>query len=166
MLPEITYRQIRNVEFPVFALPKGELYFKDGLLTINDAVIDDKNMSGKSLGMRRLQTEHKLKRLNRSIADLESLIASGYNTFIDSSGRIFKYNKTKYLKVKYHKINNIELCENFSKLYVYGIDNAFILQRPPQDGEEWAGILYIDDKYPWSLYKLSTNKLPEHKKKV
>ena len=166
MLPEITYKQIRNVEFPIFVIPKGELYFKDGLLFVNNKVLDDKNMPGETLGIRRLQTPHKLKRLTTSVYDLESLIASAKLNFIDNRGRIFRYKKTRFLEVKYHKIKSVQLLETYTVLSVHGIPSKYILRRPPQDGEEWAGILYISDRYPWALYNLSPRYLPSSKKKV
>jgi hypothetical protein len=54
----ITYRDIEEVSFPVFNLPNGNWQLLDGLLFLDDLILDDKNMRGDTLGKRRLQTPH------------------------------------------------------------------------------------------------------------
>ena len=43
------------IKFPIYVLSE-EPEEIDGLVIINDQVVDDKNMTGETLGMRRLQT--------------------------------------------------------------------------------------------------------------
>ena len=47
----ITYRDIKLVAFPVYALPSGNWYGQDGLLFLDDKILDDKNMKGELLEM-------------------------------------------------------------------------------------------------------------------
>ena len=54
----ITYRDIEQITFPVFNLPNGNWQLLDGLLFLDDLILDDKNMKGATLGIRRLQTPH------------------------------------------------------------------------------------------------------------
>ena len=54
----ITYRNIDKVTFPIFNLPNGNWQLLDGLLFLDEYILDDKNMEGNSLGKRRLQTPH------------------------------------------------------------------------------------------------------------
>ena len=46
------------IKFPIYVLSE-EPEEIDGLVIINDQVVDDKNMTGETLGMRRLQTPMK-----------------------------------------------------------------------------------------------------------
>ena len=48
-----------NFEFPLYVVHTDEVIEADGILWIEDQVLDDKNMSGKTLGKRRLQTPMK-----------------------------------------------------------------------------------------------------------
>ena len=52
----ITYKSIKKVSFPIFILPSENWYEKDGLLYIDNRLIDDRNMPGDTLGKRRIQT--------------------------------------------------------------------------------------------------------------
>ena len=54
----ITYRDIEKITFPVFNLPNGNWQLLDGLLFLDDLILDDKNMQGNNLGIRRIQTPH------------------------------------------------------------------------------------------------------------
>ena len=55
----ITYRTIGHVTFPAFPLPSSNWEEQDGLLYLENKLLDDKNMKGKTLGRRRLQTPFK-----------------------------------------------------------------------------------------------------------
>ena len=48
-----------NIDFPVFVLHTDNIELIDGILWIENQVLDDKNMSGKTLGIRRLQSPMK-----------------------------------------------------------------------------------------------------------
>ena len=94
----ITYKDIRLVTFPVYALPSGNWYGQDGLLFLDDKILDDKNMKGANLGIRRLQTPHKnLYPIKYKIHELIGIIKSGKKHFIDSKGRPFEYEKVDFL---------------------------------------------------------------------
>ena len=44
---EITFRDIEKVDFPVYELPNGNWYEQDGLVFLDDKILDDKNHEGK-----------------------------------------------------------------------------------------------------------------------
>ena len=48
-----------NIDFPVFVLHTDNIELIDGILWIDNQVLDDKNMLGTTLGMRRLQSPMK-----------------------------------------------------------------------------------------------------------
>ena len=50
----ITYKTIGHIAFPAFPLPSSNWEEQDGLLYLDNKLLDDKNMKGKTLGRRRL----------------------------------------------------------------------------------------------------------------
>jgi len=165
MVPEVTFRHLRNVDFPVYPISDDNLYFKDGILFNGGLVIDDKNMVGSTLGLRRLQTKHKLARLTKSIPDIPNILVSGHLNFIDSSGYIFRYIKTRFTNIQYKKIKRVELHNLYCRVWLIGVQHPFILKRPPQEGEEWAGVIYLNG-FPWEIYELSRSRKSPSKKKI
>ena len=53
---------MHKIQYPIYIISE-EPEEIDGLLLIGDQVVDDKNMPGKTLGMRRLQTPMKVSTL-------------------------------------------------------------------------------------------------------
>ena len=72
MLPSIKFQHIKNIKFTVFAIPDEEYEYRDGLLLCRNLVVDDRNMTGETLGRRRLQSPHRLFRLKRGYEDFAS----------------------------------------------------------------------------------------------
>ena len=48
--------KLEDVRFPVYVVHTDEVVTQDGILWCADAVVDDKNISGDSIGQRRLKT--------------------------------------------------------------------------------------------------------------
>ena len=98
-----------NFEFPLYVVHTDEVMEADGILWIEDQVLDDKNMSGETLGKRRLQTPMKsLYPLRYMINDEIELIKHQGKFFIDSKGEFIIYEKTEKVQLKYHKILKVE----------------------------------------------------------
>ena len=55
----IGFRGIPKITFPVFLLDSGNWEEYDGLLFLDNMILDDKNQQGKTLGARRVQTPHR-----------------------------------------------------------------------------------------------------------
>lgn len=163
----ITWKQLSNIQFPVFALPSSNWEEQDGLLYIDNQIVDDKNMPGKTIGMRRLQTPAKeLYPLRGSIAAPISLIRqTRIKTFIDNVGTPFIYEKTTSSSLKYYKIRKIELKNVASVLWLNGVSFPFKVPRPPKDGLSWAGVLHVKE-IPWLLYEYSETKKADTRRKV
>ena len=51
--------KLDEVRFPVYVVHSEEAIIRDGLLWIDGAVVDDKNVEGETLGERRLRTPMK-----------------------------------------------------------------------------------------------------------
>ena len=163
----ITWNKLHKIEFPIFALPSSNWEEQDGLLYIDNRVVDDKNMSGKTLGRRRLQSPIKdLLPLRGSIAAPVSLIRqSKIKTFIDNAGTPFIYEKTTWSSLKYYKIRKVERKDVASVLWLKGISFPFKVPRPPEESLTWAGVLHVGD-IPWILYEYSETKQADTRRKV
>ena len=162
----ITYRQISKIKFPVFNLPGGNWQTVDGLLFLDHSLLDDKNMSGETLGVRRLQTPHEnLLPLKKCLYSHIGIIKQNTRYFIDNYGRPFIYEKTLMCALKYYKIKRVEQKDIGSLLWVEGLKNPFPIPRPPYDGMLWAGILHLHG-LPWLLYEYSEEKLKDTRRKI
>ena len=150
----------------MFQIPTDNWSYSDGLLFIDDLLLDDTNMPGDTLGVRRVQTPFtELVPLRRSLISHVGLLKQTKKNFIDSKGVPFTYEKTKFCKLKYYKIRKVELKEVASLLWVHGIKAPFTIPRPPKEDRSWAVILHMGDT-PWLLYEYSKVKLKDTKRKV
>jgi hypothetical protein len=142
-----------NFEFPLYVVHTDEVMEADGILWIEDQVLDDKNMSGETLGKRRLQTPMKsLYPLRYMINDEIELIKHQGKFFIDSKGEFIIYEKTEKVQLKYHKILKVERLRGRSIIKVKDIPFPFDILRPTSSEEKWAGVLYRKG-IPWKLYE-------------
>jgi len=162
----VTYKEIKKIQFPVFILPSSNWVLIDGLLLIDNQVVDDRNMPGASLGIRRLQTHFtELVPLRHSIDSLIGILKQTTKYFIDSKGTPFIYQKTMNSSLKYYKIRKVELKEKASVLWLKDVNFPFTIPRPPPRELTWAGVLHIGG-LPWLLYEYSEEKLKDTRRKV
>ena len=162
----ITYKGLSNVTYPAFRLPIMDWEFKDGLLIANNQIIDDTNMPGASLGVRRLQTPFKsLFPLEKSYDSPIAVIKETPGTYIDSIGKIFIYEKTIFSRLKYYKIKKIDKKITYSILWLHRVNFPIKIPRPPTPEFTWAGMLHIDYR-PWLLYGYATEKLGDTRRKI
>jgi hypothetical protein len=164
-----TYATLDKVAFPVYVLPEGHLDRVDGLLLLDDRILDDNNMPGSTLGIRRLQTHTKRDQLVPLIKSMQTVVGVIKNPaarYIDCNGKVFMYQRTRTIKVKYLKIKKIEPKEGTSTiLWVRGINTPFTLIRPPYATMTWVGIIYLGD-FPWIVYEFSESKKPDARKRI
>ena len=93
-----------DLVFPIYVIHSDNVELIDGILWIDDQVLDDKNMLGTTLGRRRIQTPMKsIYPLRYMIEDEVGLMRHRGKTFIDNHGRVFNYEKTETCKIHYHK---------------------------------------------------------------
>ena len=153
-------------KFPVYVVHSDNVELIDGILWIEDQVLDDKNMSGETLGQRRLQTPMKsIYPLKYMISDTVELIKHRGNFYIDSEGVFFRYYKTKPIPLKYHKIKKADRKRGRSVIWLKDIPFPFDFARPPRPEQTWAGILYRSG-IPWLLYEVCENRKKDTWRKV
>lgn len=165
MVRSLTYKGLfRVVKFPVYKMPTEDFYERDGLLLLDELVVDDTNQSGLTLGQRRLQTPHKLKKLGPAYEEFLDLIDQNPPLLIDDCGTLFSYEKTRFEAVKSYKIKKKESKGTHTRVWLHSVNFPFIVPRPPT-GKEWAQVLTLENR-PWLLYSFSEEKLPEFRRKI
>ena len=155
----LTYKNLPKITFPIYPIDIDNLEIKDGLILLHGKVVDDLNMKGSSLGIRRLQSpfNDRLQPLRKGVANVVGIIKNKYKNFIDYEGTLFRYQKTKFCEVKYLRIDKIELKGSASLLLVEGVKRPFTIPRPPEQGQFWALVLHLDG-LPWMIYGYSSIK--------
>jgi hypothetical protein len=162
----IHFKHINKVCFPVYALPSGNWHSQDGLLFLDGLILDDKNMPGDTLGIRRLQSPHKnIHPLKHQIDNFRGMIKSRDSHFIDTNGRPFIYEKTQFCKLKYYKIKSVKQKEVASVLWLHGVTSPFVIPRPPASQSQYAGVLHYG-ALPWILYEYSEEPKKDTRRKV
>lgn len=163
----VRYNQLDKIDFPVFKLPSENWSSKDGLLFLDGQLLDDKNMPGKTLGVRRLQTPHSgIVPLKHMIEDKIGILKQpSYTPYIDNLGRVFLYEKTIMVPLKPHAIKRVDRLETYSLLRLRAVPFPIKVKRPPADNIGWANLLYLYDS-PWLLYSYSTSKIKSTKRKI
>tara|TARA_X000001382_G_scaffold373_1_gene537 strand:- start:11554 stop:12066 length:513 start_codon:yes stop_codon:yes gene_type:complete len=155
-----------SINFPVFVVHTDNVELIDGILWIDNQVLDDKNMKGKTLGQRRLQSPMKsLYPLKYMIQDEAEIIKHQGKYYIDNKGYFIEKHKTTRVRLKYHKILRVEKKNIVSMLWLKNCPFPFPLKRPLPENASWAGVLYRQG-FPWVLYNLSEEKEKDTWRKI
>lgn len=117
-----------------------------------------------SLSRRRLATNVSLYTLDSPWYSYVDLLHNPATRFIDSEGKIFKYKKTEFGKLTYHKILNKVRIHGGCVLIVEGVHCRFFLNRAPNPDEKYAGVLRVGRSF--ILYDLAERELPATRRKV
>ncbi len=156
----ITYKTVNKVRFPVYKILDTYVIEGKRILTERGRIVDDKNLPGDSLGVRRLYIKDKDKAaLNNFIPDYLTLLKSGVKRFIDSNGNIHRYNKTKVCKIKVHEIEKIDKRGNHSLIYLKYLDFPILYRSSIPSHYSHAEIVYIDS-FPWTIYNFLDSEIP------
>lgn len=140
------------IKYPCYVLHE-EPEEIDGILWLEDQVVDDKNMLGETLGMRRLQTPMKsLYPLKYLIEDEVSMMKHRGKHFVDTNGVYWYNEKTQTATLKYHKIRKVEKKDIASVIWLKDVPFPFVQARPPLKGMRWCGILYKKG-IPWKIWE-------------
>jgi hypothetical protein len=153
---------LNNIVFPVFRIgttkpemQEGVTFFLQGKNVGTDTeefkmiIVDDKDMPGHSLAMRRLQMRDKgveLYKLSTGIFFLSDLIklAKPGTWFIDKEGSVFSYTKTKKVRLIYRPIQSVfPLPAGGAVIEIKGIPSRFKVLYAPTSEQTHAGLLCV-----------------------
>jgi len=141
--------------FPIYVIHSDNVELIDGILWLDNQVLDDKNMLGHTLGIRRLQTEMKnLYPLRYQLEDEVAMMQHKRKTFIDSEGRVFNYEKTQTVKIQYHKITKRQKKGVATVLWLKDCPFPFAEKSPPSEELTWAGVMYLEG-FPWKIFNFA-----------
>mgnify|MGYP003136044146 CR=1 FL=1 len=155
-----------KLKFPIFPVHTDNVMLVDGILWIENQVLDDTNMKGKTLGIRRLQSPmNSMYPIKYMIKDIRAYLDHQGKHYIDSTGYFFTKEKTTKANLKYHKILRVDQKTVVSILWVKDCPFPFNLERPLLDNQTWAGILYREG-IPWLLYDTSDKKEKDSWRKI
>jgi len=155
-----------DIKFPVYVIGTEDVETIDNVVFAEGRVVDDKNMSGKTIGKRRLETDlPNLYPLRYMIKSKVGLVKHRGYIYIDSNGTLFSYKKEKYFLLKYHKIRRVDMKDVASLLWLEGINFPIEIERPPAEEYIWAGIIW-KNKIPWFFYEYSTEWKKDAKRKI
>ena len=155
-----------NIKFPIWVINSDNVWEQDGVVFIDNTVLDDLNQKGDTLGQRRLQTPLKnLFNLKFQIDSYIGLIKHRGKNYIDSGGRHIYYEKTKYTPLKCHKIMRVEDHSLSSTVWLKDITFSFKVKRPPTSRKSWAQVLYLNG-FPWLIYDYLEQRKEDTRRKV
>ena len=160
-----TFRDFNKIKFPIYVIPSDNWYYVDRVLFIDNQVLDDKSVPGKTMGIRRLLCGRKdLFILRKIVFSAQELLSCKYKYFIDRNGKPFIYIKTYFSSISNYRIKKIEKKKQASLIWAYGIDFPFTVIRPPINKYEFISVLHYD-KSPWMIYEYSNSEKPNRKRK-
>lgn len=161
------HTELTKIVWPVFKLGEKQPILKDGLLFYfteyidesnissgNLRIVDDRNLSQQTLGLRRLvlktSQDTKLFPIRTAIYALADLIKLAKSTtwFIDSSGRIFQYEKNTRAKLTTKKIKNVLPASGLGcVIELEGVSHRFKAMIRPRDEQSYARVLQLGMAY-------------------
>lgn len=163
-----TIKDFKKLQFPLYTIPNDNWDINDGVVFVNNRVVDDLNWPGKSIGVRRLQAKWPdMWKLKKPLFYINDVLKTKKKFFISSGGEPFTYNKTGFQKVKYHQVRKFELRDTYTSVYVHGISIPLNIPRPPADFRfvSWARVLYYND-FPWMVFDFAYSKKGDTRIKV
>jgi len=115
--------------------------------SVNIRVVDDANLSGTTLGLRRLQLQdEKLFPIRTAIYFLADLVKLAKSTtwFIDNSGRVFQYEKNTRAKLQTKRIKQVLPAQGLGCVVeLEGISSRFKAMQRPSETQNFARVLKL-----------------------
>lgn len=152
----VTHKE--DLKYPLYVIHSDNVELIDGILWLDDMVLDDKNMSGDTLGMRRIQSPmNSMYNLKYQVESLRGMMKHKGKFFIDTNGKVFNYEKTETVQIEYHKIKKKEKKGVATVLWLKDCPFPFAEKSPPADEITWAGVMYKNG-VPWQIYDFAEEK--------
>ena len=155
-----------DLVYPVYVLNSDNIWEQDGIVFIEDQVLDDLNQTGDTIGQRRLRTPLKnLFPLKFQIDDVVGLIKHRGKNYVDTSGKYYYYEKSTFTKLVCHKIRKVEDNGITSTIWLKDINFSFSEKRPPKSNYSWAQVLYLNG-LPWRIYEFLEQEIKPTRRKI
>lgn len=166
-----TLKQLSDIEFPIYGITNNHkrIWEEFNVLYIEtesgEYVLDNKNISGESLGKRRLKLNNtdNIYSLRKRFDNVASMLKCKYKKFIDNNGYVFEYKKSKYVPLKYFKVTD-QIHENDSCKVIISNGQVFKVPCKILYSINWLGLLVTD--IGLIPYEFSDTKLPDSRRKI
>lgn len=163
---------LKTIVFPVYPISKPITLIGKASVFINDKeeylFLDDKSIPLPSLGLRRLEIdkERKLLPLNNAVYFLKDIIKINAKHWVDSSGQIFSYKRSKPVSLVFKQITKVIPIITGGALLE--IDNELprhkVMYAPKAD-EKYIGLLHTSP-HVYLVYGLYTEKYKDTWRKI
>lgn len=160
-----------DIQFPIFSIAKSykRVWEDMNVLYVETIsgkyIIDNKNIDGDTLGKRRIKMNATTKyRPRKVIYNIHQLIHSKDKFFVDNTGTFFKYEKTEFVPLKYHKVKDTTRLEDGC---IISIEDIYFPQKVNcrlAFSTEYLGVLHT--KMGYILYSYNTEKLKDTRRKI
>lgn len=155
--------ELSEIEFPVYGITNTyrKIWSDLNVLYIETNygifILDNKNIPGNTLGKRRikLNAENKYK-FRKTYYNIEQFLHSKYTKFIDNTGKLFSWKKSKYVPLTYHKIKKVVEYDGQCIIYPEGINFTQKVNCRRAYFTNYIGVLHTDMGY--ILYEYTDKK--------
>ena len=128
-------------------------------------ILDNKNLKGKTLGERRLQMETGLRYTPRkAYYNITQLIKSKTKTYIDNTGCVITYKKTRMVPLKYFRVKDVVSTEEGCILLIKDVNFKVRTNCRMAYKTEYVGLLVLGTSY--LLYEMSDVKKKDTRRKI
>ena len=163
---------LNELRWPLYLLGKhSKVWEEEGITYIDtdygQSILDNKNITGNSLGIRRLKlSEYKLYRLKVVVHTLSELVSirSTHPVFIDSNGMLFHYSKSVRRSLIYKKVEHITVQDSKLLCYCKDIFRPIEVSYIPRIMPRFLGLLVVQGDY--LLYSLEATRLKDTWRKI
>ena len=153
--------KLQEICWPVYKLGNTRPLTEDGVVFYHHdsktgpviEIVDDTSIKGPSLAVRRMKLGlggnvklYKIKFALFYIADLIKL-AKPNVWFIDSTGKVFQYTKSKFVPLVFKKVTNVIRDVSCYLIEVEGGQARYKVLYPPTSSQKYAGLLVLGKGY-------------------
>ena len=161
-----------DINFPIFSLTKSHkrVWEDMNVLYIETPsgvyIVDNKNIDGDTIGKRRAKMNADNKYIPRKVYyNISQLLHSKDKHFVDNFGTPFKYEKTEFVPLKFHKVIDTKRLED-GDCVVY-LEDIYFPQKLNcrlAHSIQYVGVLHT--KMGYILYKFSEEKEADTRRKI
>lgn len=165
------HKDFSDINFPIFTITPtykkiwDEFNIKYIQTESGTYILDNKNLEGNTLGERRLKIKTGLRYIPRkAYYSITQLIKSKTKTYIDNTGCVFTYKKTRIVPLKYFRVMDVVSTEKECILSFKNVNFKLRISCNEAYDIKYIGLLLTDNGY--ILYETSEIKKKDTTRKI
>jgi len=170
-ITHMQHKSFSDIEFPIFTITASykRIWDEFGVKYIETEsgtyILDNKHMEGDTLGERRLRIKNGLRYTPRKVYyNITQLIKSNNKTYIDNTGSVFTYRKTRNVPLKYYRVMDVVHMDAGCILLIKNINFKLRVSCKDAYAIKYIGLLCTDTGY--ILYDTSDEKKKDTTRKI